>query len=159
MGRPFIDLFFTFRLLLLPLVENKISFADGKSADEILVVVVADFQKLVSLLFRQDQLEDFPFHAIGLPGSDFVCIVTSDDADLENMSRKMGFGFEEDDIFGGVRGSPHLSSAGPCVLEGGDFRFVSLELLVGGTINFSVPVGNIEVHFDFLFVHLFLNWV
>ena len=53
MGRPFIGLFFfTFLLLLLPLVENKISFADGKSADEILVVVVADFQELVSLFFR-----------------------------------------------------------------------------------------------------------
>ena len=53
LGRPFIDLlFFTFLFLLLSLVENKISFADGKSADEILVVVVADFQKLISLLFR-----------------------------------------------------------------------------------------------------------
>ena len=43
----------------------------------------------------------------------------------------MGFGFEEDNVFGGVRGSSHLCSAGPCMLEGGDFRLIPLELLVG----------------------------
>ena len=53
MGCPFIGLFLlTLLLLFLSIVKDQISFADGKSADEILVVVVADFQELVSLFFR-----------------------------------------------------------------------------------------------------------
>lgn len=85
--------------------------------------------------------------------------MASDDADLEDVSGEMCFGFEEDNVFGGVRGSPHLGSTGPWVLEGGDFRFIPLELLVGGAVYFSVPVGDIKVHFNVLFVDLFLDWV
>ena len=86
MGCPFIGLFLlTLLLLFLSIVKDQISFADGKSADEILVVVVADFQELVSLFFREDQFEDLPFNSVGLPGPDFIGVVTSDDADLEDV--------------------------------------------------------------------------